>query len=251
MAIERKVFRGIGAVIAAVESDQVFEIAPKVLWKPPTDFSASKRIRIDLDKSPSKAAWSDVEVDDRGVGADGDFLGTAMCPTQLIGFHVTSLGGYRGKGEPPDLKRSPFVGAVYLEDAFFDRHRAKIDPPGDPWPTQGFLPCQMTTVAYSDSADNGDRRSRRYAGFLGQMTTRAGSRVTVKLRDLGGEYTQPYDFDLSSADHCDPDPPLTAADKALLRPDSPLDEDRALFVELRYATQLGLDSSKLPIGLGQ
>jgi len=248
MAIERKVFHGIGAVIASVESDRVFEIAPKVLWVPPADFSSDKRIRIDLDKCPSKVgSWSNIEIDDRGVDASGEFLGSAMCPTQLHGFHVTSLGGYGGKGA--DLVRGPFVGAVYLEEAFFESHRTRIDPPGDPWPTQGFTPCQMTTVAYSDHSDNGSRRNKRYAGFLGRVTARSGAIALIELLDLRSEYSQPYGFDLSSPAHCDPDPPLSPGESAL-GPDSAVGATGALFVELRYAAQLAMESPKLPIGLG-
>lgn len=252
MSVERKVFRGVGAVIASVETDRKFEIAPKLVWPGPTDFQRSKRIPIDLDRCPSKVGrWSDIQVDDRGVDEQGEFLGSALCPSQLVGYHVTNLGGYAGPGLPEYLSRGPFVGAVYLENAFFEEHRSKIDLPGNAWPTTGVKPCQTTTVAYSNSADNGARRNKRYAGFLGRLTkvTAGSSLVTVELLRLDNKPFEPYDFDLSSADHCDPDPPLSAGE-TLLRVDSPVPAIGTIFVELRYIAQLrGIDNPKLPIGM--
>lgn len=248
--MERKVFRGIGAVIASIASDRRFDIVARMKWSEPTSFDVSRRIPIDLDRCPSKAAsWSEIEVDDRGVDAQGEPLGTAMHPAQLPGHQVTALGGYRGKDLPDDLARGPFVGGIYLEDAFFDRHRSKIDRPGDPWPTGGRTPCQLTTVAYSGHPSNGARGNRRYAGFLGRLEAITGSTATVEILDIENNVLGTWSFELGSADHCDPDPPLWPGE-TLLRLDSQIGAVGTLFIELRRLAQLGIGDGKIPIGLG-
>lgn len=249
--MERKVFHGVGAVIVSVASDRKFEIVPRMKWSDPTDFDTKRRIPIDLDRCPSKvASWSEIEVDDRGIDLHGEPLGSAMHPAQLPGYQITSLGGYRGKELPDDIARGPLVGAVYLESSFFERHRAKVSPPDNPWPTGQRKACQLTTVSYSADPSNGERRNRRYAGFLGRLEAVTGSTATVELVGLNGNLLRTADFDLKSVDHCDPDPPLSPGETAL-RLDSRIGSEGTVFVELRRIAQLELSDGKIPIGLGE
>lgn len=246
--MERKIFRGIGAVIAAVESDRRFKVVPRMRYADETNFSATRHIPIDLDRTPSRAAsWSDVEVDDRGIKADGSFLGCAMSPVQLTGYHVTTLGGYVGVRAPDDLARGPFVGAVFLEDAVFARHRAKIDQP-EPWPTSGLRGYQLTTIAYSEAEQNGALRGRRYAGFHGRVTEVAGSRAKVALIGLTGNAIVTTDLELGSPEHCDPDPPLADGEQAL-RSGARIGDEGAMFIELAHLASSGGSGPKIPIGL--
>jgi len=250
--MKRKIFRGIGAVITAVQTDRRFSVVPRMRHVDATDFSAARHIPIDLDRTPSRAAnWGDVEVDDRGIDARGEFLGCAMSPSQLTGYHVTSLGGYLGPGWAEDLARGPFLGAVFLEDGFFERYRAVIDPPDDPWPTGKLRTYQLTTIAYADAAENEVYRKRRYAGFHGRLIQwKSPSIASVQLFDLTGAPNGPWDFDLASPEHCDPDPP-TATGESALRTDSPAGAEGAIFVNLNRVAEIGGTGPKLPIGLDQ
>jgi hypothetical protein len=249
--MERKIFRGVGAVIAVVETDRRFTVVPRMRFSDPTDFSATRQIPIDLDRTPRRAeSWGDVEIDDRGIDVKGDFLGCAMAPSQLTGYHVTSLGGYTGVGAPDDLARGPFIGAVFLEDTVFERNRTKIDLPGERWPTAGLRGYQLTTLTYSNSPENGPFRARRYAGFHGRLKRISASIANVELVDLTGAAIITEDFDLGSPEHCDPNPPLAPGETAL-RGDSSVGSEGAIFVELGFIARIGGSGPKLPIGLEQ
>ena len=249
--MERKIFRGIGAVIAAVESDRKFEVAVKMSHNDATDFSPSKRIKIDLDRTPSRAAsWSEIEVDDRGVDASGAFLGGAMRPADLGGFHVTTLGGYLGPGAPDDLARGCFVGSVFLEESYFEKHRAKIEAGGSPWPSQGVRSYQLMTVAYSENQFNGASRGKRYAGLRGQLTSIKDGLAVIEVFDLSANSQGQLEVNLRSADHVDITPPPLPAGEALLTVSSPVGAFGAVFVELTRIAAHGLVGSKLPHGLG-
>ena len=253
--MERKIFRGIGAVIAAVETDLRITVVPRMRYADPTDFDPARRIRIDLGRTPLRAtSWSDVEIDDRGVDASGNLLGSAMSVAQLTGYHITSLGGYVGPGLPDDLARGPFVGAVFLEDSIFARNRTKVDLPEAPWPTSGLRSYQLTTIAYSDAPGNETYRKRRYVGFHARlMQWRTTGRIaSVELVDLTGKALGPWDFDLGAASDCDPDPPVAAGESSL-GPSSAAGDEGALFVELGRVAQFEKDGNtgpKIPIGLG-
>jgi subtilisin family serine protease len=249
--MERKIFRGVGAVIATVATDHRFTVVGRMRGIDATDFSADRRIEIDLNATPSRAAsWSNVLLDDRGIDSRGNFLGSAMSPSQLTGFHVTSLGGYVGSEAPEDLSRGPFVGAVYLEDAYFRQNRAKLDPPEDPWPTSGLRTYQLTTIAYSDNPANETYRKRRYAGFHGRLKQwKAGAIASVELIDTTGAAIGTWDFDLGNSEHCDPDPPVAHGESAL-RPTSAVNDEGAVFVELHRVAEIVGTGPKLPIGLG-
>lgn len=252
--MERKIFRGIGAVIVAVESDVRFTVVPKMLYSESTDFSPERHIAIDLSRTPSRAArWTDVEIDDRGIDANGNFLGSAMSPAQLSGYHVTTLGGYMGAGLPDDLLRGPFVGAVFLEDSVFIRNRGKIGQ-AQAWPTSGLRSYQLTTIAYSDAPTNELYRKCRYAGFHGRLVKWVTPRIaSVMLYDLAGSpLGRTWDFDLGAPEQCDPDPPVAAGESALSTASKP-DHQGAIFVNLRHLPRIDGDGNtgpKIPIGLG-
>ena len=248
--MERKVFRGIGAVIAAVETDRRFNVVARMRAMDPTNFRADRHIPIDLDRTPTRAtSWRDVQIDDRGIDERGEFLGSAMFPTYLTGYHITTLGGYLGPRATEDLARGPLAGAVFLEDSYFNQHRAKIDPDDDRWPTSGLRSYQLTTIAYSDTDANNGCRKRRYAGFHARLLQwRSGSVGTIELVDLTGATMGTWDFDLGDPEQCDPNPPVAAGESAL-RPDSKPGSEGALFVELHRVARFQGTGPKLPIGL--
>lgn len=246
--MERKIFRGIGAVIACVETDRKFTVVPRMRYEDPTDFSAARQIPIDLNRTPSRAAsWADVQLDDRGVGRDGKFLGCAMSLAALTGYHITSLGGYLGTQLSDDLALGPFVGAVFLEEAMFDLHRKKIDRPGAAWPTSGLRSYQLTTIAYSGAQQNGDVRLRRYVGFHARLKRRLGSAVVVELFDLTGKVFRTWDGDLLATADCDAVPPIMGDERAL-GPTSAINEEGAIYLELGHVAQFD-SGPKIPIGL--
>lgn len=249
--MERKVFRGVGAVIVAVESDRKFDVVVKMSHNDATDFNPGKRIPIDLDKSPSKvASWNEIEVDDRGIDATGAFLGGAMRPADLRGFHVTTLGGYLGPSSPDDLARGCFVGSVFLEETFFEKQRAKIDVNGNPWPTQGVRSYQLMTVAYSDNQFNGASRGKRYAGMRGKLKSLTDGRATIELFDLMGGSLGDCQVELRSANDVDITPPPLPAGESVLTVNSPVGSFGAVFLALGTLAGLIGPTPKLPLALG-
>jgi len=245
--MERKIFRGIGAVITSVETDRKFTVVARMRDEDDNDFSAARRIPIDLDRTPIRSAsWNDIEIDDRGIRPDGAFLGCARSAAALTGYHITSLGGYQAPNLPDDLALGPFVGAVYLEQAMFDRHRSKIDRGVVAWPTPQLRSYQLTTIAYSRAPENGEARLRRYVGLHARLKRRVGSAVVVELYDFTGKVFRTWDGDLRDAADCDPNPPVAAGERALAA-SSEVGDEGAIYLELGHAARF--DGPKIPIGL--
>jgi hypothetical protein len=250
--MERKVFRGVGVMIVNPITHRRFHVVAKSTPSQVINFDPARFFEVNLDQTPSRAAsWSDVNVDDRGIDPRRMPLAGGPCVGLLTGYHVTSIGGYVAPDRPDDLIQGCFVGAVYLEDGYFQRVRDKIDLPGDPWPGDGRKPHQLTTISYSDHMDNGAQRKLRYAGFDARVVQRlGGSRLRVEM--LGALDRAPVaqlDLDLASPAHCDPDPPVSPGEPALTA-DAAQGSCGALFVELGQLALCGVENPKLPIGLG-
>ncbi len=183
MAIERKIFRAVGAQVVNVQSQTICAIKTLLHVSQAIDFS-DLALEIDLARSPSNAnagncAWNDVIVDDRGVDEDGNALPPMLDPIGLPDFGATTIG--------PDWPLGATYGAVYLEDSFFqvkfDKF-IKVDPPQTDciWPAAGYRTYELMTVSYSKDTDDVARRERRYAGVHGRverMTPEGKALVTI------------------------------------------------------------------------
>jgi len=249
--MKRKVFRGLGVVIANPITHRRFHVVAKVAASQIISFDRDRQFEVDLDRTPSRAAsWSDVRIDDRGIDRERKPLAGGPCTGLMSGFHVTSIGGYVGPGRPDDLVQGCFVGGVYLEDEYFQQVRHKIDIDGNPWPGDGRKPHQLTTIAYADHPANGEHRGRRYAGFEARVNQRlGGTRLRVVL--FGAIDDAPLgelDLDLASPAHCDGDPPV-AAGEPVLSVESHTGSRGALFVELGELARYGVENPKIPLGL--
>lgn len=250
--MERKVFRGVGVMIVNPITHCRFHVVAKITPSQVIRFDPGRCFEVDLDQTPGKAAaWSDVTVDDRGIDPRRMPLAGGPCVGLLTGYQVTSIGGYVAPDRPDDLVQGCFVGAAYLEDGYFQRVRDRIDLPGEPWPGNGRKPHQLTTISYSDRADNGAQRRLRYAGFEARVVQRlGGSQLRVEL--LGALDRVPVgqlDLDLASPAHCDPAPPV-APGEPVLTADAAQGSQGAVFVELGQLALHAVENPKLPIGLG-
>lgn len=170
MAIERKIFRAVGALVVSVKGETRCAVRPILHVTQKIDFS-DLGLELDLARSPSNAnagrcAWNDVIVNDRGVNKDGNTLPPMLDPVSLSDFGATTIG--------PEWPLGTSHGAVYLEDVFFNmkfNEFIKVDPPQPEctWPPLGYRTYELMTVAYSKDTDEGARRGRRYAGVHGQV----------------------------------------------------------------------------------
>src|SRR5262245_46870735 len=140
--MQRKVFRGVGAMVVNPFTDRRFLIITKISVER-FEFLPHRMIEVDLGLTPSRTDWQHVRVDDRGISADRVPLATAACVSLLEGFHVTSIGGPLGPSRD-DLARGCLVGGVYLEDDYFQSVRDRIDLPTNPWPCDDRATYQLT-----------------------------------------------------------------------------------------------------------
>lgn len=247
--MERKIFRGVGAVIARPVDHRKFYVVTKITATQTVSFESDRYIEIDLGLTPSQAPWHQVKIDDRGIDRERRPLAGGTTSALLNGYHVTSIGGYVGPGRPDDLSRGCFVGGVYLEDSYFEEMRDRIDLPGNPWPGDGRKTYQLTTIAYSDHSTNGLRRGLRYVGFHGSVRERlTGTSRLVELRNIYDHPFRELELDLEAPAHCEADPPLAPGEVALTTDTKP-GTCGAIFVELGHVAALALENPKLPIGL--
>jgi len=249
--MERKVFRGVGVVIAGAITHRKFNVVAKIAASQVVDLDRARHFEVDLDRTPSRAAsWADVMVDDRGIDRDRRPLAGAPCTGLLTGYHVTNIGGHVAADRPDDLVQGCFVGGVYLEDSYFEAVRSRIDLDGNPWPCGGRRPHQLTTVAYSNHPGNGPRCGMRYAGFDARVVQRlGGSRLRLALHGIfDGPPLGELELDLAAPAHCDPDPPLAPGEPPL-SPGSQAGDSGAVFVELGQLAIHQFENPKLPVGL--
>lgn len=249
--MERKVFRGVGVVIANPITHRKFEVVAKVAASQVVEFDRKRYFEVDLDRTPSRAAsWADVTVDDRGIDRDRKPLPGGPCTGLLTGYHVTNVGGYVGAGRPDDLFQGCFVGGAYLESNYFEAIRSRIDLADDPWPCDGRKPYQLTTVAYSTHPDNAARRGLRYAGFEGRVKQAlGGARRRIELFGIfDGPPIGELELDLESASHVDPDPPVEPGEVPLSAR-SRIGDRGPVFVELGQLAIHQFENPKLPVGL--
>ncbi len=257
--MERKVFRGIGAVIASVTDDYAFKVFAVVDGKRKVDYTRIDRlIEVDLRLTPGLAPqWADVRFDDRGITASGAPQPVAMSPKELKGFAITSLStGPFGQGLGPQLERGCYVGGVYVEDTHFNGLLGRInDDPNDPWPSAGWARYELTTIHYSSNAINGALVGKRYAGVHGLIRRRSGTFAQIELLKIGRRGPQPPDFevlgtwwfDQSSPDECEPAPPNDG--EPLLDVNSPVGAEGGIYLELGLLAALGASGPKIPKGL--
>jgi hypothetical protein len=255
--MERKVFRGIGAAVASVTNDRVFNVMPIIRNGKKVDFADKKRLLdIDLNMTPTLALrWADVRFDDRGITAKGAPLPPVMSPKEFRGFAATSLGsGPLGAHVPDELPRGCYVGGVYIEDSQFTIWLPKInDDAADPWPTKGWAKYELTTIHYSKDPSNGAFAGKRYAGFRGRVKKRAGTLAQIDLLRAGSHLGLPpvvigtWWFDQGSPEECDPDAPNDG--EPMLDVTSIAGADGAIYLELGLLAALVVAGPKIPIGL--
>lgn len=250
--MERKVFRGVGVMIANAITHRRFNVVAKVAASQVVEFDRERFFEVDLDRTPSSASsWAEVQIDDRGIDRDRKPLAGGPCTGLLTGYHITNIGGYVANDRPDDLLQGCFVGGVYIENEYFETIRAKIDLASNPWPCDGRRPYQLTTITYSDHPDNGARRGLRYAGFEAKVKQRlSDNRLRLELLGIFGDASLgDIDLDLGAPEHCDDCPPIASGETALSAQSKQGDRG-AVFVELGQLAVHAIENPKLPIGLG-
>jgi hypothetical protein len=242
---QRKVFHGVGVVITQIRSDTLFSVTGILTDEQFVDFSNMDLwFSVDMTRTPRRAGktdWVKVLIDDRGIDKfDNELLPDVFPMTYPLA--ITSI----GTGSTDDPARGAFVGAVYLErDYYLSLHGTKV--PGWPGYPGDYKLVQLTSIAYSESTSNGDRRGKRYHGFWATVTAVVDNKVTVEITEKLG--THMVTFTAGNTAAYDTDPPDEALDgQKSLAENLEIGQSGALFIELKTAVGAQLDGPKLPIG---
>lgn len=214
MAITRFQFQGCPAYLERVLGERQCEAW---LWKDLV-FQPSRSVKLDLSRTPTRAAAADVEVDDHTRDGGATTLGPSW------------PGGACSEG------------AVYLLQARYDAIAGKLAEPV-PSGDQAFeVACQTQVVVTIERKLGAPEVVRRYHGFAAKLRHLDGDHASFDVwchgDDLDGPGRQLW-VHLSQRDQCD-ELELKAQERGFL----------ALFLSYEYAGRNGLEAAKLPRGLG-
>lgn len=266
MTIQRKIFRGVGAVVVSIKGKTKCGILTILHVQQQMDFSKLP-LEIDLNLSPDEAnagncAWDAVIVDDRGVYKDGTPLPPVFDTATLTEYGVTTIG--------PEWPRGASFGGVYLENSFFvSKFKEHIEvSPSQPlctWPSDNYRTYELMTVAYSKSPANGPRRSLRYGGVRARIQGmsaggkalvnifRAGSDESLGIHELDLDNPAAIDLTVPPLDDLSL-PPFDPKDPRQSLLENTLGSEGGVFIELGVLASLTppvqRPGPKLPIGMG-
>lgn len=237
-----KVFHGVDVVVAEVQDDRIYSLLAIETDFDAVDFQdAKRRFPLDISMTPNRTKnLAKIQVDDRGIGANGKELPVETAFPLQSPLHITTI----GSGSLDSPARGAFVGRVHIEHTRYMKYQPTCFAS---WPPAPVDLAQLTSIYRSDVDGAGNSLTTRYLGFIVRVDEVNGTKVQVTVKDRANKS---FSFDTADTSVYLNNPPQEAFGKATsILSNLVKDKEGVLFIELKSAISSGLKGIKVPVGL--